>query len=185
MNDLIHALTQAIAGEVRFDPYSKVLYSTDASLYQIEPLGVVIPRTADDVQATLEIAARYSVPLIARGGGSGLAGQAIGRGLILDFSKYMRRIIEINPDEHWARVEPGLVCDTLNAGLQDHGLMFGTEPASSNRATLGGIIANNATGAHSMLYGMTIDHVLSAQGYLANANPFHFSDLDPRLITPT
>lgn len=182
MNDLINDLTQATSGEVRFDPYSKVLYSADASLYQIEPLGVVIPRTADDVQATLEIAAKYNVPLIARGGGSGLAGQAIGRGLVVDFSKYLRRTLEINFEEHWARVEPGLVCDALNAALQKHGLMFGTEPASSNRATLGGIIANNATGAHSVMYGMTIDHLLSAQGYLADATPFHFADLDPRSI---
>ncbi|HKZ69494.1 MAG TPA: FAD-binding oxidoreductase, partial [Anaerolineales bacterium] len=180
--DLAKDLSRALSGEVRFDAYSRLLYSTDASNYEIEPIGVVLPRNADDVQATLEIAARHNAPVLARGGGSSLAGQAVGHAVVIDFSKYMRRIVEINPEEHTARVEPGVVCDTLNAALKPHGLMFPTEPASSNRATMGGIIANNATGAHSVLYGMTIDHLLSTRAFLADASDYRFTETETHLI---
>src|SRR5574341_20075 len=179
MNDLAFELARAVDGEVRFDPYSRMLYSTDASAYQIEPIGVVIPRHRDDVQAALEIAARHNVPVLARGGGSSLAGQDVGHAVVLDFSKYMRRIIEINPEAGWARVEPGVVCDALNAALKPLGLLFGAEPASSNRATMGGVIANNATGAHSILYGMTIDHVIAVDVFLDDGAPAHFGPLAP------
>lgn len=176
--DLAHDLTQAVKGEVRFDPYSRVLYSTDASAYQIEPLGVVIPKDRADVQAVLEIAAKHKVPVLARGGGSSLAGQAVGAAVVIDFSKYMRHILEINVEEHWVRAEPGVVCDALNAALKPHGLMYGPDPASSNRATVGGMLANNSTGAHSVLFGMTADHVLAVNALLADASPAHFSALD-------
>jgi FAD/FMN-containing dehydrogenase/Fe-S oxidoreductase len=176
--DLAAELGRATKGEVRFDPYSRALYSTDASSYQIEPLGVVIPRTRDDVQATMEIAARHKVPVLARGGGSSLAGQAIGAAVVVDFSKYMRRIVEVNAEEGWVRAEPGVVCDALNAALTRHGLMFGPDPASSNRATVGGMLANNSTGAHSVLYGMTADHVLAVEVFLSDASAAHFSALD-------
>ena len=177
-SDLAAELSHATKGEVRFDPYSRALYSTDASNYQIEPLGVVIPRTRDDVQAVMEIAARHKAPVLARGGGSSLAGQAVGAAVVVDFSKYLRHIVEINTDERWVRAEPGVVCDALNAALKPHGLMFGPEPASSNRATVGGMLANNATGAHSMLHGMTADHVLAVDALLSDASPAHFSALD-------
>ncbi len=180
--DLAHDLTRALAGEVRFDPYSRLLYSTDASAYQIEPLGVVIPKDRADVQAALEIATKHQVPVLARGGGSSLAGQAVGAALILDFSKYMRHILEINPEEQWVRAEPGVVCDALNAALKPHGFMYGPDPASSNRATVGGMLANNSTGAHSVLYGMTADHILAVDGFLADAAPAHFSALDPAAL---
>jgi len=182
MNDLAQALSNALEGEVRFDSYARHLYSTDASIYQIEPLGVVLPKHTADVQAALQIAAEYNVPVLPRGGGSGLAGQAIGPAVVLDFSKHMRAVLEINPDEHWARVQPGLVCDALNNALRPYNLMFGTEPASSNRATMGGVIGNNATGAHSVLYGMTIDHLLAANAYLADATPMQFAALDPEQL---
>jgi FAD/FMN-containing dehydrogenase/Fe-S oxidoreductase len=176
--DLAAELGRATKGEVRFDPYSRALYSTDASSYQIEPLGVVIPRTRDDVQAVMEIAARHRVPVLARGGGSSLAGQAVGRAVIVDFSKYLRRIAEINAEEGWVRAEPGVVCDALNQALKPHGLMYGPDPASSNRATVGGMLSNNSTGAHSVLFGMTADHVLEAEAFLGDASPARFSALD-------
>ncbi len=176
--DLAAELSQAIAGEVRFDPYSRVLYSTDASNYRIEPLGVVIPRTRDDVQAVMEIAARHKAPVLARGGGSSLAGQAVGAAVVVDFSKYLRHVVEINADERWVRAEPGVVCDALNAALKPHGLMFAPDPASSNRATVGGMLANNAAGAHSVLFGMAADHVLAVDALLSEASPAHFSALD-------
>ena len=180
--DLASDLARAVKGAVRFDPYSRVLYSTDASSYQIEPLGVVIPRDRDDVRAILETAARYAVPVLARGGGSSLAGQAIGPALIVDFSKHLNRILEINPEEGWVRAEPGVVCDALNAALKPHGLMFGPDPASSNRATVGGMLSNNATGAHSVLYGMTADHVLGVEAFLDDASQVNFSMLDPKAL---
>ncbi len=176
--DLEADLSRAVKGEVRFDPYSRVLYSTDASAYQIEPLGVVIPRDREDVQAAMEIAAKHKAPVLARGGGSSLAGQAVGAALVLDFSKYMRRVLEINAEERWVRAEPGVVCDALNAALKPHGLMYGPDPASSNRATVGGMLANNSTGAHSVLFGMTADHVLAVETFLADASTAHFSALD-------
>src|SRR3990172_9472533 len=129
-------LARAVKGEVRFDPYARLLYSTDASAYQIEPIGVVIPRDRDDVAAVMEITARHRVPVLARGDGSSLAGQAVGAAVVVDFSKYMRRILEINPEERWVRAEPGVVCDALNAALKPHGLMYGPDPASSNRAAV-------------------------------------------------
>ncbi len=167
-SDFRSDLARRFSGELRFDPYTRVLYSTDASSYQVEPLGVGFPRTSDDVQHAVEVCAKQNVPLLARGGGSSLAGQAIGRALILDFSKHLNHIVEINPEEGWAVCEPGVVCDALTNAAKPRGLMVGCDPASSNRATVGGMVANNSTGAHSVLYGMTADHVLSADVILAD-----------------
>src|SRR3990172_1984069 len=182
MNDLAADLARAVSGDVRFDPYSRILYSTDASAYQIEPLGVVLPRDRDDVQAVIEIAGKYNVPVLARGGGSSLAGQAVGAAVVIDFSKYMRNVVEINAEAGWVRAQPGVVCDALNGALKPHGLMFGTEPASSNRATVGGMISNNSTRAHSVLYGMTADHVLETDVFLDDGTPAHFSALDRAVL---
>ncbi len=184
-SDFASDLSRHFTGELRFDRYSRIFYSTDASSYQIEPLGVGFPRNADDVQAAVEVCARHNVPLLARGAGSGLAGQAIGRGLILDFSKHLNRILEVNRDEHWALVEPGVVCDALTNAAKPHGLMVGSEPASSNRATLGGMVANNSTGAHSVLYGMTADHLLAAEAVLADSSAVSLSETSspPQLLS--
>jgi FAD/FMN-containing dehydrogenase/Fe-S oxidoreductase len=172
-------LRRAVAGEVRFDPYSRALYSTDASIYQIEPIGVVIPRNRDDVQAALEVARRHGAPILPRGSGSSLAGQAVGAAVVLDFSKYLNRIVDIDPGARRVRAEPGVVCDALNAALAQHGLMYGPEPASSNRATVGGMLANNATGAHSILYGMAADQVLAVEALLADGTPASLGALGP------
>jgi FAD/FMN-containing dehydrogenase/Fe-S oxidoreductase len=154
-------LRGALAGEVRFDAVSRALYSTDASVYQIEPLGVVVPRSREDLIRTVQIAGRHGVSITARGGGTSQAGQAIGPGLVLDTSKYLNRILEVNVAERWARVEPGVVLDELNAQLRPHGLRFAPDISTASRATLGGMIANNSSGARSVLYGKTIDHVVS------------------------
>src|SRR5690606_1874342 len=148
-----------ISGEVRFDQYSRMLYSTDASNYQIEPVGVVLPRTVDDVRATIELAAKHGVPILPRGGGSSLAGQTVGAALVVDTSKYLNQILEVDPSARVARVQPGIVLAQLTAKLARYGLMFGPDPASSDRATIGGVVGNNASGSHSILYGMTKDHV--------------------------
>ncbi|MCU1384274.1 MAG: linked oxidase domain protein [Acidobacteria bacterium] len=176
-------LEQAIAGEVRFDTVSRALYSTDASVYQIEPIGVVVPRTREDVVATVAIAARHGVPITARGGGTSQAGQAIGAGLQLDTSKYLNRILEVNAAERWAWIEPGVVLDELNAALKPHGLRFAPDISTASRATVGGMMANNSSGARSVLYGKTIDHVLEQHVVLSDASVAHFRALDGPALT--
>jgi FAD/FMN-containing dehydrogenase/Fe-S oxidoreductase len=167
-------LEAALEGEVRFDRVARALYSTDASVYQIEPVGVVIPRTRADVVRTVQIAARHGATITPRGGGTSQAGQAIGAGLVLDTSKYLNRILEVNAAERWARVEPGVVLDELNAHLRPHGLRFAPDLSSASRATLGGMMANNSSGARSILYGKTIDHVLEQHVVLADGQVAHF-----------
>ena len=168
MNQLEQLLTQQVEGEVRFDDYSRALYSTDASLYQINPVGVVIPRTKADVQRTVQICYENDVPILPRGGGTSLAGQTVGQAVIIDFSKYMNQIIEVNVAEHWARVEPGIVLDELNSQLKPYGLMYAPDVATSSRANVGGTIGNNSAGSHSVIYGKTIDHVMELELILSN-----------------
>jgi FAD/FMN-containing dehydrogenase/Fe-S oxidoreductase len=165
---LINELSKDFTGDIRDDLTSRILYSTDASIYQINPQGVVIPKTQEDLQAVVELAAKYKIPILARGAGTSLAGQAIGDALILDCSRWLDRIIEINTEDHYAIVEPGVILSALNSAAAKYGLMFGPDPASAERATMGGVIANNATGAHSLTYGMTADHLLSADVIMAD-----------------
>jgi FAD/FMN-containing dehydrogenase/Fe-S oxidoreductase len=170
---LIRALQESVEGEVRFDPYSRTLYSTDASIYQILPIGVVIPRGAEDIAATLRIAHEQGVPVLPRGGGTSLAGQAIGRAIVLDCSKYMDRLLELDPGARWARIEPGIVQDELNLAASPHGLRLGPDTATSNRATLGGMMGNNSSGARSILYGKTSDHVQELRVLLIDGTELH------------
>jgi len=157
---IVRALRGAVRGEVRFDSFSRVLYSTDASIYQIMPVGVVIPRDEEDIVATLHIAAEERVPVLPRGGGTSLAGQSIGAAIILDCSKYMDRLLEVNPAGPWARVQPGVVQDELNIEARQYDLRLGPDTATSNRATLGGMTGNNSAGARSIVYGKMVDHTL-------------------------
>ena len=161
-------LEARLEGEVRFDKISRALYSTDASVYEIEPLGVVIVRSRDDILGAITCARRHACSITARGGGTSQAGQAIGEGLQLDTSKYFNRLLEVNVDERWARVEPGIVLDELNAQLAPHGLRFAPDISTASRATIGGMISNNSSGARSVLYGKTIDHVLDLHLALAD-----------------
>jgi FAD/FMN-containing dehydrogenase/Fe-S oxidoreductase len=163
-------LAASVAGEVRFDRLSRALYSTDASVYQIVPLGVVLPKTETDVRATLGVCARFGVPLTARGGGTSQAGQAIGPGVVLDFSKYLDGVLEINVTESWARVQPGCVLDDLNHSVRPYGLQFAPDISTSNRATIGGMIANNSSGTHSLIHGKTVDHVLELKVALSDGS---------------
>src|SRR5689334_19316072 len=148
--DFIAELSKHFSGEIRADAAARALYSTDASIYQIEPLGVAFPKTQDDLLAAVELAAKYKLPILPRGSGSSLAGQAIGAALVLDCSRYLDRLLEIDPERQTATLEPGLILSSLNRAAAKHGLLFGPDPASAERATLGGVIANNATGAHSI-----------------------------------
>src|SRR5882724_1355678 len=171
-------LAQHISGEVRFDAVSRALYSTDASVYRIEPRGVVVPRTREDVVRTVEIAARHRVSITARGGGTSQAGQAIGAGIQIDTSKYLNRVLEVNVSERWAWIEPGVVLDALNAQLKANGLRFAPDISTASRATVGGMIANNSSGARSVMYGKTIDHVLEQHVVLSDGSVAHFRSLD-------
>ncbi len=176
--DLADELQRVVHGEVRFDGTTRMLYSTDASLYQIQPIGVVIPKRIEDVQATIEIAARRKVPVLPRGAGTSLSGQAVGAALIVDFSKYMADIVAIDPEARTVTVQPGVLVTPLNNQLAKHGLMLGPDPASADRATMGGSVGNNASGSHSILYGMMADHVQRAQAILADGSIVDFGPLD-------
>jgi len=151
-------------------PRLRLLYSTDSSIYQVMPLGVVWPREDSEVSATLEIAQKHGVPVLPRGGGTSLAGQAIGEALILDFSRHMDQVLDLNPGEKTVTAQPGVILGTLNRKLAAHHLMFGPDPASADRATIGGVLGNNATGAHSILYGMSHDHLVEAETILADGS---------------
>jgi FAD/FMN-containing dehydrogenase/Fe-S oxidoreductase len=176
-------LEEQVSGEVRFDPVSRALYSTDASVYQIHPLGVVIPKTREDILRTINLARTHGISITARGGGTSQAGQAIGSGLQMDTSKYYNRILELNVGERWAIVEPGIVLDELNAQLKVHGLRFAPDISTASRATVGGMISNNSCGARSVMYGKTIDHVLEldvilSDGSQVHMRPLHRAELD-------
>ena len=165
-------LKARISGEVRFDRTSRMLYSTDASNYQIEPIGVVVPKSQDDAIAAIELATSHGVPILPRGGGSSLAGQTVGAALVIDMSKYCNRVLDLDLEAATATVETGSSLDLLNKQLKANGLMFGPDPSSSNRATIGGVIGNNSTGSHSILYGMTADNVQRARVALAGGGTF-------------
>ncbi len=175
-------LKKRIEGDIRFDRYSRLLYSTDASIYQIEPIGVVVPRHKEDVQAAIEIANKLGVTILPRGGGTSLAGQAVGHSIVLDFSKYMQDVLEVNQEELWCRVQPGLVQDELNAHVRSRGLQFGPDTSTSNRATIGGMVGNNSSGAHSLTYGKTLDHVIELTVLLADGSKAVLKDLSPGAV---
>ncbi len=174
--DLEASLKNKLNGEVRFDKISKTLYSTDASNYRIEPIGVVIPKNVEDVAKTLEIASQYEVAILPRGSGSSLAGQAVGHALIVDLSKYMNRVLEVNAKQRTVCVQSGMFLEQLNRGLKQYGLMFGPDPSSAKIATIGGVVGNNATGAHSILYGMAGDNVEACKLYLHKGESIELND---------
>jgi FAD/FMN-containing dehydrogenase/Fe-S oxidoreductase len=187
--ELAAALGRAVGGEVRFDAWTRQVFSRDASMYAIEPLGVVFPRDADDVAATVSVAAEFGAPVLPRGAGTSLAGQTVGRAVVLDFSRHLRAIVEIDPERRCARVQPGVVQDDLNRAAAKSGLVFGPDTSTANRATLGGMIGNNSAGSHSVRYGMTIDHVLGldvvlADGSRARLEPIGAQELARRASRP-
>ncbi len=170
MNELARDLADRIEGDVRFDRATRILYANDASMYQIEPLGVVFPKHAGDVAEAIRVAERARAPVLPRGGGTSLAGQAVGEAVILDLSRHFRDILEVNREELWARVQPGVVQDSFSAGLARFGLRFGPETSTSNRANLGGMIGNNSAGARSLVYGKTVENVLDATAVFADGS---------------
>ena len=175
--ELARELGKRVSGEVRFDAFSRVLYSTDASIYQMEPVGVVVPDSVDDVLAVMDVAARNSVPVLPRAGGTSLAGQTVNHAIVMDFSKRLNRVLEVNPDERWARVQPGIVLDQLNRHLAPFNLHYAPDPTTTSRACVGGGIGNNTCGAHSVIYGKTLDHVKELSVVLSDGSAAHFRPL--------
>lgn len=176
-DELARTLRAHTAGEIRFDAPSRRLYSTDASIYQVEPFGVFLPRTADDLRAAVQIAVEMRVPLVPRGGGTSLSGQSIGPGLVLDCSKYLNHVLDIDPAGRRARVQPGVVLDQLNREVGKHGLLFGPDVATSSRANLGGMLGNNSAGSRSVVYGKTGDHTRSLNVILGDGSAATLSRL--------
>ena len=171
-------LRDAVDGQVRFDEYSQILYATDGSIYQARPAGVVTPRHATDVQDAVRVAADYDVPILARGAGSSLGGQAVGPGcVVLDMSRHMDSLVDIDEDAREATIQPGIVQDVLDEHLARYGLKFAPDPASSNRATVGGGIGNNSTGAHSVRYGITDAYTEELKVVLADGSLLHTREI--------
>lgn len=181
--DFLNDLQKRVSGDLCTDTYSRILYSTDASNYQVMPYGVLIPKTMEDVQAAVELAAHYRVPILPRAAGSSLAGQAVNEALVIDVTRHLDRILEVNAEECWVRVQPGVVLDELNAWLNPLGLHFGPDPASSNRAAMGGVVGNNASGSHSILYGMTADHVLETSVILSDGSTAVFGPIEAAALS--
>jgi len=167
-----------IHGDVLSDAASLGLYATDASVYQIEPIAIVLPKYEKDVSTALKIAKDHQIAVLPRGAGTSLAGQTVGHAMILDFSKYMNQLLEVNEKEGWARVQPGLARDELNAKLKALGLHFAPDPATSSRANIGGMIGNNSSGTKSIIFGKTVDHVIELKAILADGTPIHTLPLE-------
>jgi FAD/FMN-containing dehydrogenase len=167
-------LRRELQGEVLFDAFSRGRYSTDASIYQIEPLGVVIPRNAADALRALEIAVDANVPILPRGAGTSQCGQTVGSALVIDNSKYLHQLLEVDTAARTAWVEPGIVLDDLNAQLKRHGLWYPVDVSTAAQATLGGMAANNSCGARSMRYGNMVHNVLAVETWLTSGDTVQF-----------
>jgi len=160
IREIFEVLRGTFTGDLYTDDLWRMIYATDASAYREVPFGVARPRHAEDIKALISFSRKHSIPLIPRTAGTSLAGQVVGNGLIVDVSRYMTEILEINKEEHWVRVQPGVILDELNKFLEPYGLFFGPETSTSSRCMIGGMVGNNSCGAHSILYGSTRDHVI-------------------------
>ncbi|GAW36310.1 putative FAD-linked oxidoreductase [Roseovarius sp. A-2] len=167
-------LSRELRGEARFDAFSRGRYATDASIYQIMPAGVIVPRTPEDIAAAIEAARTAEIPLTMRGGGTSQCGQTVNSGLIVDCSKHLNHVLELDVEGRRAVVEPGIVLDDLNRALKPHGLWFPVDVSTASRATIGGMVGNNSCGSRSLRYGTTRDNVTRIEGYLADGTPFDF-----------
>lgn len=175
---LEQALQSTVRGEVYFDQMSRGMHATDASHYQMMPTCVVVPLDEEDCVQAVRIAGQFGLAITPRGGATSLSGQTFGTGMIIDVSKYMDQVLEVSVDEGWARVQPGVVRDRLNAQLAEHRLHLAPDPATANRATVGGMIGNNASGTRSIVYGKTIDHVISSKVVLADGTVMELEAVD-------
>ena len=170
-------LQKQFKGEILTDEIHKILYATDGSVYREKPLAVVRPMDVDDIRTVIKFANENKIPVIPRAAGTSLAGQVVGAGIIIDTANHFNKILELNAEEKWVRVEPGVVLDELNLYLADHGLFFGPETSTSSRCRIGGMLGNNSCGSHSILYGSTRDHTLEVKAILSDGSDVHFKPL--------
>ncbi|ELZ24620.1 FAD-linked oxidase domain protein [Haloterrigena salina JCM 13891] len=176
--DLVTALRERIAGDVRFDTYTRQLYATDASAYEETPIGVVFPTSTEDVASVVTYCADREIPVLPRGGGTSLAGQAVNEAVVLDFSRHMDGIVSVDADARRARVQSGVILEELNDVLAPHGLKFAPDPAAGNRSVIGGAIGNNSTGAHSLKYGKTDAYIEEVEAILADGTVATLGEVD-------
>jgi FAD/FMN-containing dehydrogenase/Fe-S oxidoreductase len=179
MDDKIQEYTNHLKGDFYTDKKTRLLYATDASAYREIPVAVALPKDEDDIRELISIARKTETSLIPRTAGTSLAGQVVGPGIVVDVSRYMTSILEVNPEEQWVRVQPGVILDELNLFLKDYGLFFGPETSTANRCMIGGMVGNNACGAHSILYGTTRHHTISVKGFLSDGSGTEFGPLSP------
>src|SRR6478672_5731066 len=177
MNEKLQQLGAALTGELFFDNTMRLLYATDASAYRELPLAVAIPETVEDIKKLIVFAHAEKTSLIPRTAGTSLAGQVVGNGIIVDVSKYFTKIIELNKEENWVRVEPGVIRDELNLFLRPHGLFFGPETSTANRAMMGGMVGNNSCGSNSIVYRSTREHLLEVNTLLSDGSEATFKSL--------
>lgn len=177
MSDLLETLKSRVQGDLMFDRFSRGRYSTDASLYQMMPVGVLSPKSEDDIRAAIDIAGEKGVSLLARGGGTSQCGQTVNEALVLDNTTYFNDIIEIDVEGQRCVVRPGIVLDDLNRALKPHGLWFPVDVSTASRATIGGMAGNNSCGGKSLRYGMMRDNVLSIDAFLADGSQHHFGPI--------
>lgn len=171
-------LEKEIDGKIKYNPIYREIYATDASIYYEKPIGVAFPKTDGDVEKIIKWANENTCPIIPRGAGTSLAGQVVGSGLIVDVSRYMNSVVEVNATENWIRIQPGIVLDELNQFLKNHKRLFGPETSTANRCVLGGMLGNNSCGLHSLVYGNVRDHVLEISGYLSNGEKMTFTSVN-------
>ncbi|MCB0582257.1 MAG: FAD-binding oxidoreductase, partial [Phaeodactylibacter sp.] len=179
MQQQLHALQSSLDGELHYGSLMRHLYATDASAYRELPLAVALPKHAEDIRRVILFAREHGLSVIPRAAGTSLAGQCVGDGIVVDISKYMNRILEVDAQEGWVRVQPGVVRDELNLFLKDHGLFFGPNTSTANRAMIGGMVGNNSCGTTSIVYGATRDHVLELQTILSDGDSATFHALSP------
>ncbi len=179
---LLADCAEEIEGELEFDQLTRTLFATDASAYQEMPLAVAFPKTTADISCLIQLARQIGCGLIPRTAGTSLAGQVVGCGIVVDVSKHFTNILEINADEKWVRVQPGVIRDELNQTLAKHGLLFGPETSTANRAMIGGMVGNNSCGSNSVIYGSTREHTISISGFLSDGSFATFEGLTPNQI---
>ena len=173
----LQKLGQQLSGEIHYDQLMRTLYATDASVYREMPLAVAFPKNSEDIKKLIRFAVDHNTSLIPRTAGTSLAGQCVGNGIVVDTSRYLTKIIELNAEESWVRVQPGVIRDELNAFLKPHGLFFGPNTSTANRCMIGGMVGNNSCGSTSIVYGNTRDHVLELKTILSDGSEAIFNRL--------
>src|SRR6478672_4729043 len=178
MKEKLQQLASRLKGELYFDDTMRILYATDASAYREMPLAVAVPETIADLKQLISFARKEKTSLIPRTGGTSLAGQVVGNGIVVDVSKNFTQILELNKEENWVCVQPGVIRDELNMFLKPHGLFFGPETSTANRAMIGGMVGNNSCGSNSVVYRSTREHLLEVKTLLSDGAEVEFKALD-------